>query len=89
VAESDPYRTLKHQFFELIINPASLQPFAEDRLEAEDRCLRQAPTMIVAFSLSHFTPDFSDPPQVLVAGVTLRLAVGMAPNPGPLEKRYR
>jgi hypothetical protein len=31
---------LEHQFFELIINLASLQPIAEDRLEAEDRCLR-------------------------------------------------
>jgi len=26
-------RTLEHQFFELIINLASLQPIAEDRLE--------------------------------------------------------
>src|SRR5687767_2398399 len=81
--------TLEHQFFELIVNLASLQPIAEDRLEAKDCCLRQAPAMIVALPLPLFTPDFSDPPQVLVASVTLRLAVGVAPYPGPLARRDR
>jgi hypothetical protein len=74
--------TLEHQFFELIINPASLQPIAEDCLEAEYCHLRQAPTMIVALRLPLFMTDFSDPPQVLIAGVTLRLAVGVVPYPG-------
>jgi hypothetical protein len=55
-------RALEHQFFELIINLASLQPIAEDRLETEDLSFRQAPAMIVALSLPLFTPDFSDPP---------------------------
>ena len=82
-------RTLERQFFELIINLASLQPVTEDRLEAEDSRLRQAPTMIVALPLPFFTPDFSDPPQVLVAGVAPRLAVGVAPYPGPLARRDR
>jgi len=45
-------RTLEHQLFELIINLASLQPIAEDRLEAEDLSLRQAPAMIIALALS-------------------------------------
>jgi hypothetical protein len=44
-------RTLERQFFELIVNLASLQPIAEDRLEAEDRRLRQAPAMIIDWSL--------------------------------------
>jgi uncharacterized protein RhaS with RHS repeats len=35
-------RALEHQLFELIINLASLQPIAEDRLETEDLSLRQA-----------------------------------------------
>jgi hypothetical protein len=82
-------RALEHQFFELIINLASLQPITEDRLEAENCRLRQTPTMIVALPLPLFAPDFSDPPQVLVAGVTLRLAVGLAPYPGPLARRDR
>jgi hypothetical protein len=82
-------RALKHQFFELIINPTSLQPIAEDCLETEDLSLRQAPAMIVALSLPLFTPDFSDAPQILVAGVTLRLAVGMAPYPGAPSRRDR
>ena len=55
-------RTLEHQFFELIINLASLQPIAEDRLEAEDLSLGQAPAMIVALALPLFAPDFSDAP---------------------------
>jgi len=55
-------RTLERQFFELIINLASLQPIAEDRPETEDRRLRQSPTMIVALPLPLFTPDFSDAP---------------------------
>ena len=80
-------RALEHQFFELIINLATLQPVAEDRLEAEDCRLRQTPTMIVALTLPLFAPDLSDPPQALVADVTLRLAVGVAPNPGPFAGR--
>ena len=55
-------RSLEHQFFELIINLASLQPIAEDRFETEDLSLRQTPAMIVAFPLPLFTPDFSDAP---------------------------
>jgi hypothetical protein len=55
-------RALEHQLFELIIDPASLQPIAEDRLETEDLSLRQAPAMIVALLLPVFTPDFSDAP---------------------------
>ena len=55
-------RALEYQFFELIINLASLQPIAEDRLEAEDLISRQAPAMIVALPLPLFTPDFSDAP---------------------------
>jgi len=55
-------RALEHQLFELIINLASLQPIAEDRLEAEDLSLRQAPAMIVALTLPLFAPDFSDTP---------------------------
>src|SRR5262245_4316297 len=82
-------RTLEHQLFELIINPASLQPIAEDHLEAEDSRLRQTPAMVVALQLPLCTPDFLDPPQVLIAGVALRLAVGVAPNPGPLARRDR
>jgi hypothetical protein len=46
---------LEYQFFELIINLASLQPIAEDRLETEDLSLRQAPAMIVAPSSLHLT----------------------------------
>jgi len=38
-------RTLEHQFFELIINLASLQPVAEDRLEAEELSFRQTPAI--------------------------------------------
>jgi len=76
-------RALEHQFFELIINLLRLQPVAEDRLEAEDLCLRQAPAMIVALPLPLFAPDSSDPPQVLAADAAPRLAVGVAPNPGP------
>jgi hypothetical protein len=53
-------RALEHQLFELIINLASLQPIAEDRLEAEDLSLRQAPAMIVSLSLPLFTADSSD-----------------------------
>ena len=45
--------------------------------------------MIVAIPLPLFTPDFSDPPHVLVAGVTLRLAVGVVPYPGALARRDR
>ena len=67
----------------MIIDLPTLQPIAEDRLEVEDSCLRQAPEMIVVLLLPLFAPDLSDPPQVLVADVTLRLAVGEAPNPGP------
>jgi hypothetical protein len=36
VCHSIQYRALEHQLFELIINLASLQPIAEDRLETED-----------------------------------------------------
>jgi hypothetical protein len=36
VCHSIQDRTLEYQFFELIINPASLRPIAEDRLETED-----------------------------------------------------
>jgi len=79
-------RALEHQFFELIINLASLQPIAEDRLETEDLCFRQAPAMIVTLALPLLAPDLSDPPQVLVAGVTLSFAVGVAPYPGPLAR---
>ena len=82
-------RTLEHQFFELIINLASLQPVAEDRLEAEDCRLRQTPAMIVALTLPLFAPDFSDTPQVLVADVTFRLALSVAPYPGPPARRDR
>jgi hypothetical protein len=53
-------RAFERQFFELIINLVILQPVAEDRLEAEDRCLHQAPVMIVALSLPLFPSDFSD-----------------------------
>jgi hypothetical protein len=52
----------EHQIFELIINLVSLQPIAEDHLEAEDCRLRQVPAMVIALSLPLFTPDFSDPP---------------------------
>jgi hypothetical protein len=55
-------RALEHQFFELIINLASLQPIAEDRLETEDLRLPQTPAMIVALPLPLFTSDFSDAP---------------------------
>jgi hypothetical protein len=40
-------RALEPQFFELIINLASLQPIAEGRLGAEDNRLRQNPAIIV------------------------------------------
>jgi hypothetical protein len=50
VCNSIQDRALEHQLFELIINLASLQPIAEDRLEAEDLSLRQAPAMLVALS---------------------------------------
>ena len=73
----------------MIINLASLQPIAEDRLEAEDCRLRQTPAMIIALTLPLFTPDFSDQPQILVARVALRLAVGMAPYPSPFARRDR
>jgi hypothetical protein len=56
------YRALEHQLFELIINLASLQPIAEDRLETEDLSLRQTPAMIVALPFPLLTPDFSDAP---------------------------
>ena len=55
---------LEHQFFELIINLASLQPIAEDRLETEDLSLRQAPAMIVALPLPLFAASFSDAPSL-------------------------
>jgi hypothetical protein len=34
-------RTIEHQFFELIIDLASLQLIAEDRLEADNSCPAQ------------------------------------------------
>ena len=43
-------RTLELWPFELIINLATLQPIAEDRLEAEDLSLRQGPTIIAALT---------------------------------------
>jgi hypothetical protein len=55
-------RAPEHQLFELIINLASLQPIAEDRLETEDLSLRQASAMMVALPLPLFTPDSSDAP---------------------------
>ena len=55
-------RSLEHQFFELIINLASLQPIAKDRLEAKDLSLRQTPAMIIALALPLLAPDFSDAP---------------------------
>lgn len=45
--------------------------------------------MIAALSLPLLAPGLPDPPQVLVADVTLRLAVGVAPYPGPLTGRDR
>jgi hypothetical protein len=54
VCHSIQDRAFEHQLFELIINLASLQPIAEDRLEAEDLSLRHAPAMIVALSLPLF-----------------------------------
>ena len=40
VCHSIQDRTLENQLFELIINPASLRPIAEDRLETEELSLR-------------------------------------------------
>jgi len=53
-------RALEHHPHELIINLASLQPIAKDRLEAEGLSLRQAPAMADAFLLPLFTAYFSD-----------------------------
>lgn len=53
-------RALEQQFFELVVNLASLRPVTEDRHEAEDLCLRQAPAMVIAPAVPMLAPDFSD-----------------------------
>src|SRR5215475_7744648 len=45
--------------------------------------------MVAALTLPLFAPDFSDPPQVLVADVALRLALSVALYPGPFARRDR
>jgi len=76
-------RAVEHQFFERIINLATLRPIAEDRLEAKDLSLRPNSGDIAALILTPLAPNFSDPPQVPVASVALRLAVGVGLNPWP------
>lgn len=51
-------RALEHQFFELIINLASLQPIAEAWHEAEDNCLRQTPAIIATSRTPSLRPTF-------------------------------
>ena len=75
-------RALEHQFFELIINLATVRPIAEDRLEAKDLSLRPN-SGDDSRSLPPLAPNFSDPPQVPIASVALRLAFGVGPNPWP------
>jgi len=43
--------------------------------------------MIAAFTLPLLAPDSSDPPQVLVPGLSLRFAIGVAPNRRPFAGR--
>ena len=62
-------------------------PLAEDRLEAEDRHLRQAPPVIAALALPLRPPVSPDRTQVLVAVVPLRFRVAVAPDARPLLRR--
>jgi hypothetical protein len=60
-------RALEYQLFELTINLPTLQPIAEDRLETEDLCLHQAPTIIAVLTLPRQAPTMSDHPVSAIA----------------------
>jgi hypothetical protein len=66
----------------------SLQPIAEDRLEPEDRGLRQASAMITPLPLTLLAPDSSDAPQILVTRMALGSCVCAPPylRAAPVER---
>lgn len=72
-------RGFKRQFFGLFLDLMCLQVVSRDGLEAEDRRFRQASMMIVALVFSSLALYFVDAPQVLIAHVTLSLAVAILP----------
>ena len=65
----------------MIVDLPSLRPVAEDRLEPEDLCLRQAPATLAALTLPLLAPDFSDPPQVLITRMAFGFCICAPPDP--------